>query len=183
MKADDVKRLKELERENSQLKRLGAHKELENLALKEAGVPDRRSSIARPSAVSLSPQRTTRRCGRVFAGFRASGRVGATAALTRSCSARGGRSTASGCSASGARRAYGSLSAAESASGSGTPRSPRPGCALSAPIMCGRLTSSSTRRRRAHILKLLHVVDEFTREAFGDHVRAEHRRGRDRRRP
>jgi putative transposase len=35
MKADDVKRLKKLERENSQLKRLGADKELENLALRE----------------------------------------------------------------------------------------------------------------------------------------------------
>src|ERR1700681_1521848 len=35
MKADDVRRLKELERENAQLKRLGAGKELENLALRE----------------------------------------------------------------------------------------------------------------------------------------------------
>lgn len=35
MKADDVKRLKELERENQQLKRLVADKELENLALRE----------------------------------------------------------------------------------------------------------------------------------------------------
>jgi putative transposase len=35
MRADDVKRLKELERENGQLKRLVADKELENLALKE----------------------------------------------------------------------------------------------------------------------------------------------------
>jgi putative transposase len=35
MKADDVKRLKELERENAQLKRLVADKELENLALRE----------------------------------------------------------------------------------------------------------------------------------------------------
>jgi hypothetical protein len=35
MKANDVKRLKELERENSQLKSLVADKELENLALKE----------------------------------------------------------------------------------------------------------------------------------------------------
>jgi putative transposase len=35
MQADDVKRLKELERENSQLKRLVADKELENLALRE----------------------------------------------------------------------------------------------------------------------------------------------------
>ena len=35
MKANDVKRLKELEAENSQLKRLVADKELENLALKE----------------------------------------------------------------------------------------------------------------------------------------------------
>ena len=35
MKADDVKRLKELEHENTQLKRLVADKELENLALRE----------------------------------------------------------------------------------------------------------------------------------------------------
>ncbi len=35
MKADDVKRLKELERENASLKRLVADKELENLALRE----------------------------------------------------------------------------------------------------------------------------------------------------
>ncbi len=35
MKADDAKRLKELERENAQLKRLVADKELENLALRE----------------------------------------------------------------------------------------------------------------------------------------------------
>lgn len=35
MKAADAKRLKELERENTQLKRIVADKELENLALKE----------------------------------------------------------------------------------------------------------------------------------------------------
>ena len=35
IKANDAKRLKELERENVQLKRLVADKELENLALKE----------------------------------------------------------------------------------------------------------------------------------------------------
>ena len=35
MKADDVKRLKELERENAMLKRIVADKELENLALRE----------------------------------------------------------------------------------------------------------------------------------------------------
>ena len=35
MKAADVKRLKELERENAQLKRLVADKELENLGLRE----------------------------------------------------------------------------------------------------------------------------------------------------
>lgn len=35
MKADDAKRLKELEKENTQLKRLVADKELENLALRE----------------------------------------------------------------------------------------------------------------------------------------------------
>jgi len=35
MKADDAKRLKELAKENAQLKRLVADKELENLALRE----------------------------------------------------------------------------------------------------------------------------------------------------
>ena len=35
MKADDVKRLKELERENQTLKRIVADKELENVALRE----------------------------------------------------------------------------------------------------------------------------------------------------
>ena len=35
MKANDVKRLKELERENSALKQIVADKELENLALRE----------------------------------------------------------------------------------------------------------------------------------------------------
>src|SRR3954469_12939344 len=35
MKADDAKRLRELERENAQLKRIVADKELENVALKE----------------------------------------------------------------------------------------------------------------------------------------------------
>lgn len=35
MKANDVKRLRELEKENSALKRLVADKELENLALRE----------------------------------------------------------------------------------------------------------------------------------------------------
>ena len=35
MKADDVKRLKELEAENTKLKRIVADKELENLALRE----------------------------------------------------------------------------------------------------------------------------------------------------
>jgi len=35
VQSDDLKRLRELERENSQLKRLVADKELENLALRE----------------------------------------------------------------------------------------------------------------------------------------------------
>ncbi len=35
MKADDARRLRELERENAQLKRLVADKELENMALRE----------------------------------------------------------------------------------------------------------------------------------------------------
>ena len=35
MKADDVKRLKELEKENARLKRIVADKELENVTLRE----------------------------------------------------------------------------------------------------------------------------------------------------
>lgn len=35
LQAEDVKRLRELERENTQLKRLVADKEMENLALRE----------------------------------------------------------------------------------------------------------------------------------------------------
>src|SRR4051795_9692326 len=37
MKADDAKRLRELERENATLKRIVADKELENVALKHSG--------------------------------------------------------------------------------------------------------------------------------------------------
>jgi putative transposase len=37
---------------------------------------------------------------------------------------------------------------------------------LSVPTMCGRSTSSLTRPPTGRILKLLHVVDEFTREAL-----------------
>lgn len=88
MKADDAKRLKELERENRQLRAIVADQALENRALKEfsrgnwqarpAGVRRSRcfatasasasagyagwsGSIARPSAMSRSAPRTTRR--------------------------------------------------------------------------------------------------------------------------
>ena len=64
MKAEDVKRLKELERENGQLKRLVADKELENLALKE--IAKGRSQVSRsatrrrPFAASAAvPSRST----------------------------------------------------------------------------------------------------------------------------
>ena len=70
MKADDAKRLKELEKENAQLKRLVADKELENLALREivtgngepvAATPCRphAPAAARPFAAAGAPDRTT----------------------------------------------------------------------------------------------------------------------------
>jgi putative transposase len=62
MQADDVKRLKELERENAQLKRLVADKELENLALREISkgrmkVKLSRSSSWRVVAVGVASRR------------------------------------------------------------------------------------------------------------------------------
>jgi hypothetical protein len=47
MKADEVKRLKELARENASLKRIVADKELENLALRE---------VARETSEPVAPE-------------------------------------------------------------------------------------------------------------------------------
>ena len=52
MKGDDVKRLKELERENSQLKRLVADKELENPVEESIHGASCQDSAARPLAVA-----------------------------------------------------------------------------------------------------------------------------------
>ena len=118
MKADDAKRLKELERENRQLKAIVADQALENRALKEIsgetgepgpsasavamlsrpsgrqralGVPSETGSIARPSGMSPSGPGTMRRCVRSCAGSRWSGRGGGTVARITGCGRRAGR--------------------------------------------------------------------------------------------
>src|SRR4029453_10751823 len=134
LKADDVKRLKELEGENARLKRIVADKELQIEALKELG---RGTWWARPAGAAPSP--TSSRCLGCRSGGRASwsgspaapsvfGRsspigtapsarrcagspgpipAGATGAPTPSSASRAGWSTARPSSGSGARRACG----------------------------------------------------------------------------
>src|SRR5213080_1740239 len=65
MKADDVKRLKELERENSQLKRIVADKELEIDALKEvaSGRMKVKPSWVSSFLVAAAGAASRRRCG------------------------------------------------------------------------------------------------------------------------
>jgi len=53
-----------------------------------------------------------------------------------------------------------------SASASGNQRCPGIGCGPRGQMKCGRSTSSSTRPADGRVLKLLHVIDEFTREAL-----------------
>ena len=57
-------------------------------------------------------------------------------------------------------------SASASAGGSGTRLSRPSGCGPSGRTTCGRSTSSSTRPPDGRALKLLNIVDEFTREAL-----------------
>ncbi len=54
MKADDAKRLRELERENASLKRIVADKELENVALKEIAKGRMKVKFARAVARRLA---------------------------------------------------------------------------------------------------------------------------------
>lgn len=73
MKADDVKRLKELERENSQLKRLVADKELENLALKEIAKGRMKVKLgSRLCSFGVGRGASRRRCARRRSGLGAS---------------------------------------------------------------------------------------------------------------
>ena len=75
-------------------------------------------------------------------------------------------------------RPAGAAAEAQAAHGSATRPSRPSGCGPSDPTTSGRWTSSSTPPSTAARLKLLHVVDEHTREALGDP-----RRPLDRRRP
>ncbi len=63
MKADDAKRLRELERENASLKRIVADKELENVALKEIAKGRMKVKFARAVARRLAAPPFPRRVG------------------------------------------------------------------------------------------------------------------------
>ena len=194
MKADDVKRLKELEAENARLKRIVADQVLENPGAEgadrgETGEPaapapggpaccrtgsgsrsggraGMSDSPARRSGASRSSPRMTRRCGPSCGRSRVSGRGGGTARRISICSSRAGRSTASGCSGCGARKGSGCRRSAANASGAGN--RPCPGDRLRAErpdhVWAFDFQFDVTDDGRA--VKLLYVVDEFTREAL-----------------
>jgi hypothetical protein len=126
-------------------------------------MPDHRGSTAPPNATNQSSRATIRRSVPSSAGSRGAGRGGGLGGRISCCSRRGGRSTASGPSDCGVRKACGSLRSVVSASGSGNRPSRRTGCGPSILTTCGRSTSSGDQTADGHNLKLLHVVDEFTR--------------------
>src|SRR5919204_3799641 len=144
LKADDVRRLKELETENARLKWIVADKELQIEALKElgrgnwwarpagaarsstcSGCSASRSggraswsgSTAAPNATGRSSPTGTGRCASSSARAAGRTRAGATGAPTPSFGSRAGWSTARRCSGCGARRGCGCRPGAASASG------------------------------------------------------------------
>ena len=140
MKADDVKRLRELERENTRLKRIVAD---QALALSERRacryVAQHRSTQRREPTVVADDQ-ALRAALRLIA---ASARGGAIAARITSCACGAGRSIASAPSVCGARRACACPRGHPSAPG--RPVSPIAAlCAPVAPTRCGPSTSSTT---------------------------------------
>ena len=172
MKADDAKRLKELERENATLKRIVADKELENEALKEiaqgnwwarpAGAGRSRcfvtvsaspsagragwwGSTAQPSVTSRRRPRMTRRCAPSCGRSRRSVRGGGIVARIIGCARGLGGEPQAGAATVARGGAAGARSASASAGGSGTRRSRPSGCAPSGPTTCGRSIFSSTR--------------------------------------
>jgi transposase InsO family protein len=92
--------------------------------------------------------------------------VGGTVARISCCSRTGGRSTASAPSGCGARKAYGSRASAESASGLGQSTFPASRLRAEAPDQVWAIDFQFDQTADGRILKLLHVVDEFTREAL-----------------
>ncbi len=192
MKADDVKRLKELEVENAQLKRIVADQVLKIAALKEVngeigepvastpGGPDAPGPpgclgaagmpVCRPASLDSATRAADRSGRRGVAGGVAgvlprAAAVGLSAGPSASARVRAGRSIASGCSACGARRACGCREAPQAP----TPRRiDVPGDRLRAErpdhVWAFDFQFDVTDDGRA--VKLLYVVDEFTREAL-----------------
>ena len=82
------------------------------------------------------------------------------------CASWVGRSTASGCSACGARKGSGFHSGGASADGWASRRSRLSGCGPNGPTRCGRSTFQFDQTADGRVLKLLNVVDEHTRESL-----------------
>jgi len=106
------------------------------------------------------------RCAGGCAGSRKTGRGGGTAVRTPCWPVRGGRSTASGYSACGARKASGSRPGGASANASGTPRFPASRLTAQRPNHVWALDFQFDQTADGRNLKLLNVVDEYTREAL-----------------
>ena len=119
------------------------------------------------------------------AGLRAlSGAPGGVIAVRMpSCSARAGRSTSSGRGGCGARKVYGCPERRRKRQRLGDSTVPAARLRAERPDHVWAFDFQFDQTADGHLLKLLHVVDQFHPRGAGDQVRAEHRRGRDRRRP
>ena len=137
------------------------------MASRSGGRADTSGSTARPSAIEPpSPSDDAALRARAAARSRGSGRGGGIAARISCCSMRAGSSTASAPSGCGARKASGCRASAASANGSATRRSRPIGCGRERPDHVWALDFQFDQTADGHNLKLLHVVDEFTREAL-----------------
>ena len=110
--------------------------------------------------------RMTRRCGRSCGGSPASGRGGGIARRISICSRRAGASIASGCSGCGARKGCGCRRSAASASGAGNRRCAGDRLRAERPDHVWAFDFQFDVTDDGRAVKLLYVVDEFTREAL-----------------
>jgi putative transposase len=193
LKADDVRRLKDLETENARLKRIVADKELQIEALKELGrgnwgarpagaAPSNTcsgcsaclsggraswsGSTAAPNTTSRPSQNATGRCVNNSASSAGPTRAGATAAPTPSSAGRAGWSTARPCSGSGARRGWRVPARRRKRQRLGVSTTPADRLAAEHPDHVWALDYQFDQTLDGRVLKLLNVVDEHTREAL-----------------
>ncbi len=113
-----------------------------------------------------SSRRMTRRSGRSCVRSPASGRGGGTARRISICSSRAGASIASGCSGCGARKGCACRRSAANASGAGNRPCRAIGCGRERPDHVWAFDFQFDVTDDGRAVKLLYVVDEFTREAL-----------------